>query len=77
MKGRIVNIDAAKRYADEVTAIMEQINRSARVLRETCEGDELAMHLRRLARVAASLTTDVCNPLFSEYPQVKPPDYLL
>ena len=72
-----MNIDAAKRYADEVTAIMEQINRSARVLRELCEGDEVEVHLHRLARVAASLTDDVCNPLFSEYPQVKPADYLL
>ena len=72
-----MNIDAAKLYATEVTAIMEQINRSAGVLRETCEGDELSMHLRRLGRVAASLTDDVCNPLFTEYPQIKPVDYLL
>ena len=77
MKGNIVNSDAAKLYAHEVTAIMEQINQSARVLREICDGDELATQLRRLARVAASLTDEVCNPLFTEYPQVKPADYLL
>lgn len=72
-----MNSDAAKLYAHEVTAIMEQINQSARVLREICDGDELTMHLRRLARVAGSLTDEVCNPLFTEYPHVKPADYLL
>ena len=72
-----MNSDVAKLYAHVVTAIMEQINQSARVLREICDGDELTTQLRRLARVAASLTDEVCNPLFTEYPQAKPTDYLL
>ncbi len=72
-----MNIEASKRYADEVGAIMAQIDRSAALLRQLCDGEELALHLRRLARVAASLTDDVLNPLFIEYPDTKPAGYVL
>ncbi len=72
-----MNIEAAKQYADEVTAIMAQIDRSAAMLRQSCDGEELAMHLLRLAQVAASLQDDVLNPLFIEYPDTKPAGYVL
>ena len=72
-----VNIEAAKQYADEVVAIMAQIDQSAATLRQLCDGEELTLHLRRLARVTASLTDEVLNPLFIEYPEAKPADYVL
>ena len=72
-----MDIQAAKQYADEVAAIMSQIDQSAAVLRQICDGEELAMHLHRLSRVAAALTYDVINPLFVEYPDTKPAGYVL
>ena len=76
-KGGIVKIDAVKQYVDDLTRLMNTIHQSAATLREACEGEELTEQLGRLARVAASLSDDVLNPLFREYPEAKPEDYVL
>lgn len=72
-----MNTGSSKQYAHEVTAIMAQVDRSAAMRREICDGSELALHLRRLARVAVSRSDEVLHPLFIECPGTKPAGYVL
>jgi len=72
-----MNDDAAKKFSSEMSSIMRQIEESTESLRHSCGQEEFEFLRGQLGKVAATLIDEVLNPLFTEYPEVKPPGYLL
>jgi len=72
-----MNGDAVKKFSSEMLSVMRQIEESSESLRHSCDQEEFEFLRGQLGKVAAALMDEVLNPLFTEYPEVKPAGYFL
>lgn len=65
-----------KQIASEIVELMVEfggrLNQSVILVQDSCPEDQLVCYRRAVGKLMGSMLLDIMNPIFDEYPELKP-----
>jgi len=62
--------------AEEIVGLMleygDRLDGTIRRIQDTCDEKEFSFYRKAIGKIMGYMLTDIMNPIFSEYPQLKP-----
>jgi len=71
----ISNGNTAKQISELMLDVFRQVDESVDMVKATCSPEESAAYQKAVGRVAGSIVMDVLEPLYSQNPSLKPPNW--
>jgi hypothetical protein len=75
IKARISDRDTATKVAGLMNEAFLKVDESCSIVRETCAPEECKAFLKATAPIAGGIVMDVLEPIYDEYPELKPANW--